>query len=55
MITRRESNSALKEMARSQGMQSLREDGWEKVAEGTTTIEEVLRVTATEASRNGVS
>ena len=55
MITRRESNAALKEMARSQGMRNLREDGWDKVAEGTTTIEEVVRVTATEASRNGAS
>ena len=55
MITRRESNAALKELARSQGMKNLREDGWDKVAEGTTTIEEVVRVTATEASRNGTS
>jgi len=55
MITRRESNAALKELARSQGMHSLREDGWDKVAEGTTTIEEVVRVTATEASRNGAA
>ena len=53
MITRRESNAALKELARSQGMKSLREDGWDKVAEGTTTIEEVVRVTATEAAKNG--
>jgi type II secretory ATPase GspE/PulE/Tfp pilus assembly ATPase PilB-like protein len=52
MITRRESNAALKELARSQGMKSLREDGWDKVAEGTTTIEEVVRVTATEAAKN---
>jgi general secretion pathway protein E/type IV pilus assembly protein PilB len=52
MITRRESNSALKELARSQGMQSLRDDGWDKVAEGTTTIEEVVRVTATEAAKS---
>jgi type II secretory ATPase GspE/PulE/Tfp pilus assembly ATPase PilB-like protein len=51
MITRRESNAALKELARSQGMTSLREDGWDKVAEGTTTIEEVVRVTATEAAK----
>jgi general secretion pathway protein E/type IV pilus assembly protein PilB len=51
MITRRESNAALKELARSQGMKSLREDGWDKVAEGTTTIEEVVRVTATEAAK----
>jgi type II secretory ATPase GspE/PulE/Tfp pilus assembly ATPase PilB-like protein len=34
-------------------MTSLREDGWDKVAEGTTTIEEVVRVTAIEASGTG--
>jgi type II secretory ATPase GspE/PulE/Tfp pilus assembly ATPase PilB-like protein len=28
-------------------MRLLREDGWEKVRRGTTTIEEVLRVTRT--------
>ena len=50
MITRKESNAALRDMARSQGMQSLREDGWEKVAEGTTTIEEVVRVTSVQAA-----
>ena len=30
------------------GMRTLRVDGWNKVKEGTTTIEEVLRVTQTE-------
>ena len=53
LITRRESNAVIREMARSQGMTSLREDGWDKVAEGTTTIEEVVRVTAVEASATG--
>jgi general secretion pathway protein E/type IV pilus assembly protein PilB len=52
MITRKESNAALKEMAKSQGMRNLRDDGWDKVAEGTTTIEEVLRVTVVDASKN---
>jgi type II secretory ATPase GspE/PulE/Tfp pilus assembly ATPase PilB-like protein len=33
-------------------MQNLRHDGWDKVAEGTTTIEEVLRVTVVDASKN---
>ena len=31
--------------AAAEGMRSLREDGWEKVRQGITTIEEVLRVT----------
>ena len=52
MITRKESNAALKEMAKSQGMRNLRDDGWDKVAEGTTTIEEVLRVTVVDASKS---
>ncbi|MEY5062939.1 MAG: hypothetical protein RLZZ112_903 [Verrucomicrobiota bacterium] len=50
MITRKESNAALREMALSQGMRNLRDDGWEKVAEGTTTIEEVVRVTSVQAA-----
>jgi type II secretory ATPase GspE/PulE/Tfp pilus assembly ATPase PilB-like protein len=33
-------------------MRNLRDDGWEKVAEGTTTIEEVLRVTVVDASKS---
>lgn len=35
----------LREIARGQGMRTLREDGWAKVAAGMTTVEEVLRVT----------
>ncbi|MDT0158038.1 ATPase, T2SS/T4P/T4SS family [Microbacterium sp. ARD32] len=35
----------LREIAISQGMVPLREDGWAKVAYGITTIEEILRVT----------
>jgi general secretion pathway protein E len=35
----------LEALARAQGMRPLREDGWSKVREGRTTIEEVLRVT----------
>lgn len=37
--------SILTETARRNGMRSLREDGWMKVAEGVTTAEEVMRVT----------
>ena len=36
---------SLEEMARTNGMRPLREDGWSKVRSGITTIEEVLRVT----------
>jgi general secretion pathway protein E len=37
--------SVLTEAARRGGMRTLREDGWAKIAAGTTTADEVLRVT----------
>ncbi len=37
--------SRLREVAREQGMTTLRQDGWHKVQAGLTTVEEVLRVT----------
>ncbi|HYL55360.1 MAG TPA: ATPase, T2SS/T4P/T4SS family [Gemmatimonadales bacterium] len=43
-ILRSPSAGALREMARSQGMTTLHEDGWRKVQAGITTVEEVLRV-----------
>ncbi len=45
LIVTRASSSALKQKALSQGMRTLREDGWAKVLNGVTTVEEVLRVT----------
>jgi type II secretory ATPase GspE/PulE/Tfp pilus assembly ATPase PilB-like protein len=44
-ITREREPAELRELARSQGMKTLREDGWAKVQAGITTVEEVLRVT----------
>ena len=38
------STAAIKKVAVDQGMKTMRMDGWEKVLEGTTSIEEVLRV-----------
>ena len=38
----------IKTMATSKGMRSLRDDGWAKVAEGVTTVREVLRVSQEE-------
>ena len=35
-------------VAKNQGMRTLREDGWRKVRDGITTVEEVLRLTQTE-------
>ncbi len=41
----RASSWAIQQAAMSEGMRLLRQDGWEKVLEGRTTIEEVVRVT----------
>jgi type II secretory ATPase GspE/PulE/Tfp pilus assembly ATPase PilB-like protein len=42
------SKAALREEAAEDGMKSLREDGIQKVLEGRTTLEEILRATQTE-------
>ncbi|MDR2454295.1 MAG: Flp pilus assembly complex ATPase component TadA [Bifidobacteriaceae bacterium] len=42
----RKSTRELNELAREQGMISLRQDGWAKVAQGQTSVEELLRVVA---------
>jgi len=39
----------IKQEARKYGMRTLREDGWRKVVMGITTIEEVMRITQSEA------
>ena len=44
-ITKLEPLAKLREIARAQGMRTLREDGWTKARAGITTVEEVLRVT----------
>jgi type II secretion system protein E len=45
LIIQRASSTVIKQKAVSQGMKTLRDDGWEKVVAGVTTIEEVIRVT----------
>jgi general secretion pathway protein E len=45
LIVKTSEANVLAETARKQGMKTLREDGFEKVLAGVTTIEEVLRVT----------
>ena len=45
MIVANESSNIIANYARNHGMKTLREDGVEKVLEGTTTVDEVLRVT----------
>ncbi|MDR3107579.1 MAG: Flp pilus assembly complex ATPase component TadA [Bifidobacteriaceae bacterium] len=42
----RKSTRELGEVARQQGMVTLRQDGWAKVAKGMTSVEELLRVVA---------
>ncbi len=44
-IVNKSSSEQIKRTARAAGLRTLREDGWEKVKKGTTTISEVLRVT----------
>jgi general secretion pathway protein E/type IV pilus assembly protein PilB len=45
LACRRSSSNVIKELAKKQGMRTLRDDGWQRVLEGQTTIEDVLRVT----------
>jgi general secretion pathway protein E len=45
LIMRNADASVLTEAARRRGMRNLREDGWTKVADGITTVREVMRVT----------
>jgi type II secretory ATPase GspE/PulE/Tfp pilus assembly ATPase PilB-like protein len=45
MILRRASARDIRQKAVSLGMQTLAADGWEKIAQGITTVEEVTRVT----------
>ncbi len=44
LILKRSSVQAIKELAMEQGMHTLRQEGIDKVLEGTTSVEEVLRV-----------
>ena len=45
LILKREASSAIGQAAINEGMRTLRDDGWQKVVDGKTTIEEILRVT----------
>ncbi|NOZ63845.1 MAG: type II secretion system ATPase GspE [Caldiserica bacterium] len=45
IVLSRATSFEIRDLARSQGMKLLREDGWIKVYRGITTVEEVLRVT----------
>jgi general secretion pathway protein E/type IV pilus assembly protein PilB len=46
MAVQRQNASAIRKQALKDGMVTLRQEGWRKVLQGMTTIEEVARVTA---------
>ena len=48
LIMKKKDGGELKQCAISEGMETLRQDGWRRVASGSTTIEEVVRVTQTD-------
>src|SRR5437588_5488158 len=48
MIMRKKDGGELKQCAISEGVETLRQDGWRRVAAGNSTIEEVVRVTQTD-------
>ena len=48
LIMQKRDGGELKQAAIGQGMLTLRQDGWRRVLEGKTTIEEVVRVTQTD-------
>jgi general secretion pathway protein E/type IV pilus assembly protein PilB len=48
LIMQKKDGGELKQSAIAEGMETLRLDGWRRVASGTTTIEEVVRVTQTD-------
>ncbi|MFH1108657.1 MAG: type II secretion system ATPase GspE [Planctomycetota bacterium] len=50
LIVQRRSATDLQAVARKNGLKLMREDGWSKVLAGMTTVEEIVRVTKTDAS-----
>ena len=53
LIIERASSVAIKQVACKHGMRTLRDDGWEKVKQGITTVEEVARVTQEDEELTG--
>ena len=45
LASERTSSHQIKQLAMAAGMRTLRQDGWQKVIDGKTTVEEVVRVT----------
>jgi len=54
MILKNSSSGEIREVARRYGLCTLSEDGWRLVAEGVTTVDEVLRVTKDERINGAV-
>ena len=54
LILQRAASSTIAHLAISNGMRTLRQDGWSKVMDGLTTIEEVIRVTQAEEHLNAL-
>lgn len=50
LILAKSSAQIIKEKAREKGMITLRQDGWDKVVRGLTTVQEILRVTLSDSS-----
>ena len=48
MVLKAVSAEKIGKTAREEGMRRLREDGWQKILRGTSTLEEIMRVTADE-------
>ena len=48
LIIAKATAQTIRDEARKKGMATLREDGWGKVRQGITTVEEILRVTLNE-------
>ncbi|MEE8359308.1 MAG: ATPase, T2SS/T4P/T4SS family, partial [Candidatus Omnitrophota bacterium] len=53
MIINKKPSSQIKKIAISEGMHTLRQDGWQKVIDGVTTPEEVMQVTTAEEELEG--
>jgi general secretion pathway protein E len=50
MVVANESSAELIKVAKQEGMKTLREDAWDKVLQGITTYQEVMRATGEESS-----
>ena len=48
MVTALESGAELRKLACNEGMQTLKEDAWQKVKNGVTTYQEALRTTGSD-------